>query len=69
MNLEQVFPYIEKFGLWGVFALMWWLERKERVRLQGILEGYLPAFRESARVIRSVNKVLPGDGNNGDGGG
>lgn len=46
-------------GVGGVFAFMWWIERKERLRLQRVLEGYLmPMVEQTQRIMRSVRRVV-----------
>lgn len=55
IGMDQVYEAIRAFGIGGVFALMWWLERQERLRLQQLLEGFLPT---ATNAIKSFNRVL-----------
>lgn len=53
-------------GVAAIMGVMWWLERKERIRLQRVLEGYLlPMAQNTQRVMRSMHKVIMGDGEEG----
>lgn len=68
MSLEQFFPWLERLGIGAVFALMWWMERKEklaerkeRLRMQSLVESYLPVITSTARVQKALHKVVIGD--------
>lgn len=61
MTIEQVIDWMQKLGPGGIMAVMWFLERKERVRLQGIVEGFLPIVAANARVNRALRRVVAGD--------
>lgn len=66
--IEQIIELVNKAGAAGgaIFVLMWLLERKERQRLQKILETFLPTFESASRVMRSVKRVITGnDDDNG----
>lgn len=61
LSLVQVLDIISKIGVTGLLALMWWMERKERLRLQRILEGYLmPMVENAAKAMRGVRKAVTG---------
>ena len=52
-------------------GIMWWYQRKayldertERMRLQRVIEGFLPTAHSLARSNRALSKVIGGD--NGD---
>lgn len=67
MSVEQLWGFVQQAGIGGVFALMWWMalkdrdrERNERLRLQGIIEGYLPVVQAQARVNSAMSRVVTG---------
>ncbi len=65
-GLDLVFDLAQKggAGVSVVFALMWYLERKDRMRLQRIMEGYLvPMVENTGRVARGMRRALTGSGN------
>lgn len=78
ITLDQVFEWAQKLGIAGAFGVMWWFERKEklverreRMRLQGVVERYLPVAENSIRVSKAVTKAFgvgPEDGDEGSGG-
>jgi len=53
-----------------LMLVMWHLERKERQRLQKIVESFLPAVTATGRIIRGMSRAIAGNGiENGDGDG
>lgn len=66
MSIEQLIDWMQKLGPGGIMAVMWYLERKERVRLQNIIEGFLPVVEANARVNRALRRVVTGNGDSGD---
>lgn len=62
MTIEQLLDLAQKLGPGGIFALMFFLERKERIRLQGIIESFLPVVEANARVNRALRRVVAGEG-------
>jgi hypothetical protein len=69
MDFSTLIDIVRQAGAGGclIFGMMWWLERKERLRLQRIVESYLVTFETTLpRVIRSMNRVIGGaDGDDG----
>lgn len=64
IDITAFIDLVQKAGAAGaaIMAVMWWLERKERIRLQRVLEGYLlPMAQTTQRVMRSMHKVITGD--------
>lgn len=61
MTLEQILQVVTSAGPAGVLALWLFSERKERLRLQRIVEGFLPLMRGTERAMRNVNRVVTGD--------
>lgn len=61
MTIEQLLGVVQTAGAGTtvIFAIMWWLERQERLRLQRVLEGFLPTIRN---VLRSVNRAVSTEG-------
>lgn len=57
MTIEQLVNLVQTAGPATIFALVWWLERQERLRLQRLLEGFLPTVRN---LVRSINDTLTG---------
>lgn len=70
MTIEMFVDWMQKLGPGGIFALMFYLERKERIRLQGIIESFLPVVEANARVNRALRRVVTGSEapESGDGG-
>lgn len=66
MTIDQVLDWMQKLGPGGIMAVMWFLERKERVRLQTMLEGFLPVVQANARVNRALRRVVAGNGDGND---
>lgn len=66
MTIEQVIDWMQKLGPGGIMAVMWYLERKERVRLQSIIESFLPVVEANARVNRALRRVVTGNGDTKD---
>lgn len=62
ITLGQVMGWLGATGAVGtpltMMTIMWWLERKERIRLQGIVEGFLPSARSLARSSKAMAKVF-----------
>lgn len=68
LDISAFVDIVQKGGAGGaaIMAVMWWLERKERIRLQRVLEGYLlPMAQTTQRVMRSMHKVITGDDDDG----
>lgn len=64
IDIAAFVDLVQKAGAAGaaIMAVMWWLERKERIRLQRVLEGYLlPMAQTTQRVMRSMHKVITGN--------
>lgn len=61
MTIEQVIDWMQKLGPGGIMAVMWYLERKERVRLQAVVESFLPVVEANARVNRALRRVVTGN--------
>ena len=36
-------------------------ERQERLRLQQVIEGFLPVLESTRRTMRNVNRIVGGD--------
>lgn len=36
-DVKELLPVLEKMGMLGTFAVMWWLERKRNTELQSAL--------------------------------
>ena len=67
MTADQIIPWIERLGIAGVFALMWWferqeklIERKERMRMQAVVESFLPVMQATTRVQQALHRVVAG---------
>lgn len=62
LTLGQIIGWLATAGAASaptvIMTIMWWLELRERRRLQGVVEGYLPTVRSLARTSRAVRKVV-----------
>lgn len=66
MNLQDALQVITQLGVSGVLLLWLYSERKERLRLQRVVESFLPILAGTQRAIRSVSNVITAeDGENG----
>jgi hypothetical protein len=61
VTIEQLINIVTAGGPSAVLALWLWSERKERLRLQRVLESFLPLLAGTQRAMRSVNRVVSGD--------
>lgn len=69
ISLEQLLGLLGAGSPFTLMTVMWWLERKERIRLQGVVEGYLPTARSVVRVSKALRKVVePDSDDDGEGG-
>lgn len=57
-SFDQIITLLGAGSPFSIMVLMWWLERKERIRLQGVVEGFLPTARSLARTSRALTKVM-----------
>jgi len=62
MTVDQLLTVLTSAGAPGVLVLWLWSERKERLRLQRIIEGFLPLMTGTQRAMRNVTRVVGGDG-------
>lgn len=67
VSLDQVFTLLGAASPFAIMTLMWYLERTERVRLQGVVEGFLPTARSLARTSRALTRVMTGNADGGEG--
>lgn len=68
VTIDQAIDIVSRAGPTGIMTLMWFLERKERIRQQNLVEGYLPTSRSIARTSRALRRVLDPDTDPEDGG-
>lgn len=61
MTLQEAMQVITQLGVTGVLLLWLYTERKERLRLQRVVESFLPLLAGTQRAIRSVSKVITAD--------
>lgn len=50
----------------AIMTIMWWLERSERLRVQKMLEGFLPAARSINNTARGMIRAVAPDLDIGD---
>lgn len=49
-------------GPTGILAAWLFFEKREKTRLQKIVERYLPIIEDNARTARKLRQVITGDG-------
>lgn len=62
MTVDQLVAIIANIGAPGVLIAWLWSERQERLRLQRIVEGFLPVLQGTQRAMQNVSRVVGGDG-------
>lgn len=67
-TLEQIIQLVGGGSAFSILAFGWWLEhrrflaeRRERLRVQALLEGYLPTARSLARSTKALSRVVAPD--------
>lgn len=65
ITLGQILSWLGAAGAGAapttIFAIMWWLERTERLRVQKLLEEFLPTARSINQTTRSVLRAVAPD--------
>lgn len=66
---DVVLDFVLKAGTAAgpVFAFMWYLEWKERHRIQRLLERYLPVFAANTRTNEKLVRVMSPNGDEDNG--
>jgi hypothetical protein len=61
VTLDQLIGLVTQGGPAVILAAWLWSERRERMRLQRVLESFLPLIAGTQRALRSVNRVVSGE--------
>lgn len=65
MEFTGLIDLIAKYGLWVVFAGMWWLERGERKELQDekdvLVERLFTVTREGSDALKELRFAIRGE--------
>lgn len=65
MDFTGIIDLIAKYGLWVVFAAMWWLERGERRELQSeknaLTERVFTAMRDGSDALKELRFAVRGE--------
>lgn len=67
ISLDQMVTLLGAGSPFTIMLVMWYLERKERIRLQSVIEGFLPTARSLARTSRALTRVMTGHAEGGEG--
>lgn len=67
ISLDQMVTLLGTGSPFTIMLVMWYLERKERIRLQSVIEGFLPTARSLARTSRALTRVMTGHAEGGEG--
>lgn len=69
ITLDQIIDWVSRLGLAGAFAIMWWLERQERIATQRALQALVPegikAMTEITNAFRALRFTLFNGGRQG----
>lgn len=64
MTIADLLPLIAQYGVGGVFAILWWLERDERKDAQkqnGVMfERTLTALIENRNTVETLKDIFEG---------
>lgn len=69
LSLDALVQLVTTAGPATILALMWYLEYKERKRLQSVIESYfIPTMVRTEQVLRNLRRVVAGElsGKEGD---
>lgn len=65
MDFSPFVDLIAKYGLWVVFAGIWWLERSERKELQSerkdLTERYYTAMQAGTDALKELRYAIRGE--------
>lgn len=53
---------VAKYGLWVVFAFLWYLERGERKEIQKERNDLVKSVFDAIAALKELRKVIRGDG-------
>lgn len=67
ISIDQIITFLGAGSPFAIMTVMWYLERTERIRLQGVVEGFLPTARSLARTSRALTRVMTGHADGGEG--
>lgn len=60
LSIDQFVGILTSGGGYAVMAVWLWSERKERLRLQRLLEQFLPLMAGTQRAMKNVSRVISG---------